>query len=556
MRTFSLLLVSVLLMVQSSFSQVAREKVVIEVFTGVNCPYCPAAANGVKDMLAAGLNIAPIAIHTSSFSIPQFYTTETNARAQYYGVTSYPTAKFDGIVTHSGGGGAGQTNYSAYLSRYNQRVNLPSQFAISMSYQNVGGNNYEAYVTVEKVVPDTYTNIVFQLFLTESNIQYSWMGMPDLNWVTRDIIPTQNGTVLDFSSSNVVQLTLPFTMNPAWNKENCDLVAFVQNNTGKEIMQAKMLTLNSPEYTLDAELFSVMNIPAKMCTGLIAPEVVVKNKGAEPLTSLNIKIEVNGELVYTHPWTGSIAYTEKVHIVVPEFAVNLLETNQINVFVTDPNNGTDENPENDHHGFEVINPEIVNDYLVLIMSTDANPQHTSWEVLDPDGNVIDAGGPYTQPNQFFRDTVYYNGSIGCHRFIMYDAGGDGLTTYYTLRSYVNGVMKTIGNGSSFGFKETTHFSVDTGVGLDEISVEENSFEIFPNPVTNTSTVNFHLKQSGNVNIELFNTAGKRVMQLANGTFNSGINKVTLDSGELDNGIYFISIKTADQTLSGKIAIMK
>jgi hypothetical protein len=37
------------------FSQVARDKVVVELFTGVNCPYCPAAANGIKDMLAASV---------------------------------------------------------------------------------------------------------------------------------------------------------------------------------------------------------------------------------------------------------------------------------------------------------------------------------------------------------------------------------------------------------------------------------------------------------------------------------------------------------------------
>ncbi len=51
-------------------------------------------------MLDAGLDIAPIAIHTSSFSVPQFYTAETIARAAYYGVSSYPTTWFDGIINH------------------------------------------------------------------------------------------------------------------------------------------------------------------------------------------------------------------------------------------------------------------------------------------------------------------------------------------------------------------------------------------------------------------------------------------------------------------------
>ena len=557
MRTLTLISVTLLFFTQTLFSQVARDKVVVELFTGVHCPYCPAAANGIKDMLDAGLDIAPIAIHTSSFSVPQFYTAETIARAAYYGVSSYPTTWFDGIINHVGGGGAGQSNYNAYKTRYDQRIGVPSNFSISLSYQNISGNNYEATVVIEKVVSTTYNNIVLQLFLTESNIQYSWMGMTDLNWVTRDIIPTQTGTPLDFSNSNVVEITLPFTIDPAWSKENCDLIAFVQNNSGKEIMQAKLVTMNTPDYLLDAELFSVMNIPEKMCNGMLKPEVIVRNRGAENLVSLNVNFEVNGELVYTHPWTGSLAFTEKTHIVIPEFTFDLQESNQIVAYISDPNNGIDENPDNDSHEFETVYPDIVNEFLVIILSTDANPGQTTWEVFDGDGNVIGSGGPYTQPNAFLRDTVYYTGTIGCHRFVIYDSGGDGLTTYYTIRSYINGVMKTIGNGSKFGYQEDKHFSVDSGVGVDEVNIEKSSVEIFPNPVLNISTVNFWLPEAGKATVDVYNSAGKQVMQLANNNYyNAGTNSITLNSSNLDNGIYFISIKTSDQTLIKKFAVMK
>jgi hypothetical protein len=81
MRTLTLISVTLLFFTQTLFSQVARDKVVVELFTGVNCPYCPAAANGIKDMLDAGLDIAPIAIHTSSFSVPQFFRA---AQGRYY----------------------------------------------------------------------------------------------------------------------------------------------------------------------------------------------------------------------------------------------------------------------------------------------------------------------------------------------------------------------------------------------------------------------------------------------------------------------------------------
>jgi hypothetical protein len=555
MNRFTILLATLLLSVQFLFGQVAREKVVIEVFTGVNCPFCPAAANGIQGLKDAGYDIAAIAYHTSAFSIPQFYTPETNARAGYYSFSGYPTAFFDGVLNYVGGGSAGQTTFPQYLNLYNQRIGVQSQFNIAMSYENVGGNNYEATVTIEKVVTTTYNNIVLQLVLTESNIPYTWHGMSMLNSVTRDMIPTQNGTPLDFSGGNVIELTLPFTMEPSWEKENCELIAFVQNNSGKEIMQAKLVTMNTPEYNLDAELFEVLNVQDEICSGLLEPEVVIRNKGAEVLTSLNINFEINGDLVYTYPWEGSLGFTDKEHVVIPEFSFLLQEFNQIDVFISDPNNGTDENPDNDHLGFEAEYPEVVENYLLLIMSTDGNPQETSYEVFDADGNIIGSGGPYTIPNHFFRDTIYYTGVPGCHRFVLHDAGGNGLSTYYTLRSVVNGTLKTIGNGAAFGYKEITEFSVDTGVGIDEVNLQE-SVEVFPNPVINTSTIRFNLNQNGNVTVQLFSNDGKLVSDLVNGHFHAGVQSFELQSDNLKSGVYFLRIETGEQTMTRKIAIMK
>lgn len=48
-------------------------------------------------------------------------------------------------------------------------------------------------------------------------------------------------------------------------------------------MQAKLVTMSTPDYLLDAELFSVMNIPEKMCNGMLKPEVIVRNRGLKTL---------------------------------------------------------------------------------------------------------------------------------------------------------------------------------------------------------------------------------------------------------------------------------
>ena len=98
-----------------------------ELFTGVRCQYCPAAANGVAQMMEEGKAIAPVAYHTSAFSTADYYTSETNARANYYGISSYPTLKADGVTGMSGGGSASESLYNNYMAYYNQRINVPAR---------------------------------------------------------------------------------------------------------------------------------------------------------------------------------------------------------------------------------------------------------------------------------------------------------------------------------------------------------------------------------------------------------------------------------------------
>ena len=89
MRKLLLSLVTFLLVGSLSAQNVARECVLFEVFTGVNCPYCPAAANGIAQMLEEGLAIAPMGYQTSAFSTVEFYTAETNARAAYSNTSKF-----------------------------------------------------------------------------------------------------------------------------------------------------------------------------------------------------------------------------------------------------------------------------------------------------------------------------------------------------------------------------------------------------------------------------------------------------------------------------------
>ncbi len=57
------------------------------------------------------------------------------------------------------------------------------------------------------------------------------------------MVPNESGTPLDFSSGNTVDIILNFTMNSAWVTNNCELVSFIQNLNGKEILQGNKVAI-------------------------------------------------------------------------------------------------------------------------------------------------------------------------------------------------------------------------------------------------------------------------------------------------------------------------
>ncbi|NQU86374.1 MAG: T9SS type A sorting domain-containing protein, partial [Mariniphaga sp.] len=84
-----------------------------------------------------------------------------------------------------------------------------------------------------------------QLVLTESDIAYSWHGMTECNFVERLMVPDHFGTTLDFTGGDEITLYLQFTKDASWVTDHCELVAFIQDEDSKEIMQGTKVALNN-----------------------------------------------------------------------------------------------------------------------------------------------------------------------------------------------------------------------------------------------------------------------------------------------------------------------
>jgi outer membrane protein Omp28/type IX secretion system substrate protein len=530
--------------------QVDRDMVMLEIVTGTWCQYCPGAAMGADDLIANGHDVAVVEYHGGD----DYENTFSTSRISYYGISSYPTAKFDGLLTVSGGSST-QSMYAQYLPRYNQRHVIQSSFSIDAEGLTFGLIDYEATITVEKVATTTASNLKLQFVITESDIEENWQGLHELHFVERTMVPNQNGTSVDFTSGNSQVVNLDFSIDESWVYEHCEIVVFLQDNSTKEIHQAIKLPLSdfAPAYDRDASVNEATNVPVKNCSGTVAPIATIRNNGNATLTSLDINYLVNGGDVYTHNWTGELNFLETANVELPSIDFTLIADNELEIFSSMPNGEEDEYPDNDALNTDFTMAEHTLTTVNMMLRLDSHPEETSWELSNDEGTVLYSGDNYTTPNQNVMETFTLVDDPGCYTFSIFDSLGDGLALpgFYMLY-YGNNVI--IFQGSNCGYQKSIQFTADDFVTVEDHAGIEN-INIYPNPFRNSTNVAFSILESANIHFEILNTLGQLVFQSQKNLYQPGIYTETITPGNLSSGIYFIRIYAGEKNISKKITII-
>jgi PKD repeat protein len=239
----TLLTLSIFAFILTSFSQqVVREKVIIENGTGTWCGWCPSAHQGIEDLINAGCEVAPIAYHSGDV----FETPQSAARISYYGISGFPTSIFDGVIEEVGGSTSG-TTYNAYLPHYNTRIAIPCDYTYGIYGENTSGNNYSVSLVIDLENGTPPADLTAHLVLTETHIPYSWQGEPYVDYCFREMYPDENGTTVDFAGGDQVIINYSITLDASWDIDYIDLIAFLQVESTKEVVQGSMVSiLNMP----------------------------------------------------------------------------------------------------------------------------------------------------------------------------------------------------------------------------------------------------------------------------------------------------------------------
>ncbi len=86
---------------------------------------------------------------------------------------------------------------------------------------------------------------------------------------------------------------------------------------------------------------------------------------------------------------------------------------------------------------------------------------------------------------------------------------------------------------------------------------ENSLsQNYPNPFNPSTIISFTLNKSSNIKLNIYNVLGQRVINIADGYFNSGEHSINWNAAAYPSGVYYYELKTDSQRFIKKMILIK
>lgn len=367
------------------------------------------------------------------------------------------------------------------------------------------GQDYQGSVNVGQISAIN-EHKVLHLALTESHIPESWYGGDEINFVTRLMIPNQYGTPLLGKPS----FDFEFSVDPVWETDNCELVAFIQDTITKEIFQAKSFLLSEATLTYyDVALDAIILPATEFCQNEIAPSVRIKNQSFENLVSCLITYNINNE-VHEYNWTGELDPDSTLQVELPAISFTLLDENNLSIDVNFPNGHDDEYPDNNTLDISFSKaPLIQSQTLTLELQTDNFGAETSFEIRNSEDVLIYFGDEYTD-NTLYSIDLEFNAD-DCYTLRIFDTGGNGICCengngYFKLKDSDNNIYFEGGDFDSFAI---SNFQIDLATKKAHHNLNEK-YLAYPNPACNSLNLIFSLDSK---KIEVYNLIGDIILSL-------------------------------------------
>ncbi|MCB2208155.1 MAG: Omp28-related outer membrane protein [Bacteroidetes bacterium] len=546
-----------------------NKNVVLEEFTGIHCPNCPdghAIAQSIYD--AHPDDVVLINIHTGSFAVPgagepDFRTTWGNAIAAQAGIIGYPAGTINRHLFpgHSQGSGTAQSRSSWPVTS--------SMVLAEPSYLNVGAEativtstrqlvvEVEVYYTGDSPESSNFLNVA----VLQNNIlgpqtgggagnNYNHMHM------LRHLLTGQWGVeIIETTEGSLYSATFAYELPEDYNDvevvlENLDVAAFV-TESHQEVVSGNLAGITMIESNNYDAAINFVQIPQQACSGELSPVVLLKNYGANNLTSLDYTYSVNDGETVAYTWTGNLAQNETAMVTLPVSEFNATDNNSVTISCELPNGEIDELPQNDHFTGEMAGSQTFPEVCNFGVQSLGDPQDITWSITDTEGNILIDGGPYETSGLHFTEFIFPE--TGCYTLTLNDASGEGLSGGYYFITDSN--QDLLWMGADFTDVASTELAYGMVVDIEEKSTSEN-ITVYPNPVLQIANLEFSLSDHTFLEIFVIDVLGKNVRMIHQGTLHSGHHHIQLDATGLAKGMYFVKFRSENEVVTKKIIISK
>ncbi len=251
MRRIALIAVVCVALFVPNLSFASDRVVVSELFTNTSCSTCLDANNTLDDIADDfRYGLAVIRYHTwwpsqyDPFYV--FNQIENTARVDYYDVGYTPHFFTDGTID-------GEYHYNAWRDQITTEISVSSPLIINETgtYNPVSKTGT---VNIELIATETIaaTKLALRVALTESNIYWAAPNGGTYHDQTfRDMITSTSGIPITINLGDTLNYSLDFACPAPLDYTNCHLVAFLQSDSDKRILQGALLSVDRMEYTLE-----------------------------------------------------------------------------------------------------------------------------------------------------------------------------------------------------------------------------------------------------------------------------------------------------------------
>jgi len=191
------------------------------------------------------------------------------------------------------------------------------------------------------------------------------------------------------------------------------------------------------------------------------------------------------------------------------------------------------------------------------------PEYPFWTVQDGIVMIVDLAGS----GPTIRGGVFYYGSGDKRDFPILGSSKDTISNelHYQMKNdrlfvYSREIESLAGKRLNIGFAGEEYWKVEPTEDTTSVRdpAQATDLRVYPNPFSETTSINYELQTPGRIKIDIFNSLGSKITTLVDEWQDAGRHncELRINNYELSTGMYYYRIQIGDSIESGKLLLIK